>query len=1276
MQDLYRQMYLKYAPNLSEEELNAKVAYASSLDKDTFANAFYNKYTGSGPSKEQSQYINGINPVDNIGINADTFGSVNEKGDNRSFGAKLGDAFVMGIDDKVAGLINLFEEIQGAGQDVGDQFREWNETGEWKQLSAEQKAANRSRTQQEGLSFFGNNIARADDLEAKVERMRARQGVFNQTISEDLKDGNIAQAAERIVLGGAESWTSYLSLLSPKALGVLGVSTMGNKWDEENEKDPDRANALLMLNAAGTGAIEFGEGMISRRLLGFGKVKPTQAAKDLTMTAAQRFVSKITKGFVFEGSTEMAQALGTTLWDKATLGYDTKLNTSKKWYQILDEGIIGGFMGGTVSGIQTGFQGNRALEGRAEVLLRSEADNDYIKTKYSELSKLDKELIKSKDPEVKADLNNKINQLSNDIEIKQSQAQKVVRQMRGQGLIDYATNVKTINDNHYKLKKKNLAPDTIKMYQSQISQAQKNNATIYKDHVHKSLNKNLNTSQAYANAAGVEQKVIDNETDYQKAYQNSTVGKKQFSLDGFFEDVTKSDGFFDGQGNWYINKNQALKTEAISVGSHELLHGIVKSTIQGADGNLSAEGEKIVKQFISKLSPKQQRAIQRRIDDNYRYQRDSNGKIARDAEGKVIENEFKSYGEEYLNSYSDAIIKREISLDEGVADRLMNFFQSKFTEKGINKNFKDGLGVYNFLKDYNKKIQTGEVDQDLVDMLKEGSKIQGGVMFSNNIGSRRPEDVRTGDLLTDVDNMVDTNQTKQSFQNNFPIELTYLFADENINTGDNEYDDAINAIKRDFDGMVMKGIQGRGLYGKDRDTFKRDVKEKLMIKSFKEFNPEKNESYFGWLTGGRILGYVKGDISNKYKAEYVKSIDEQREGKEGSVLETQIKDTSLNPEELMIQKEAEESREQEQQELNTRTRLGVETGGDLYNDVLDANELVMSTEINMDNLFTSLKETFVSKLTDKFSSLMGIGKKYMDIDSNGELVGGFLFENGQWLVKKIPLRDLVQMEREVAEGDKIFTKVIKKNMNPNEIRAHEKEYGHTENLYYETETQGPTLYEKLQPTPTQLLKFFNPPAKLISKKTGKEVRSSLKGNRKTKLAEHGAIQLGLDGTMQVIDSDSKRTSARLESNKKLLQKEKIALGLKISRNPKLKLSMTTYDALSSMTMGMENPYDIFNSKFDGVKKSLIKSLDLHMPTAKIWYDDFVNALTQDGSPAYLGSQLLGHLQRNGISKGQFENVSEQIVIDQIKSYKLKDVLTLHDTPTNVGGFPDLKISIN
>ena len=131
--------------------------------------------------------------------------------------------------------------------------------------------------------------------------------------------------------------------------------------------------------------------MISRRLLGIGGATPTKAAKQLTMTAAQRYVNNITRGFAWEGSTEMAQALATTLWDKGTLGlvgdellgyspgddrYDTRLipgfgGTKKKWYEILDEGLIGAFMGGNVGGIQTLTTGNRALEGRAEVLLLS-----------------------------------------------------------------------------------------------------------------------------------------------------------------------------------------------------------------------------------------------------------------------------------------------------------------------------------------------------------------------------------------------------------------------------------------------------------------------------------------------------------------------------------------------------------------------------------------------------------------------------------------------------------------------------------------------------------------------------------------------------------------------------------------------------------------------------------------------------------------------------------------------------------------------------------------
>ena len=57
MEELYRQLYGKYSPGLSEEELNTKIQFASDQDPEEWVNAFYQKYTGSGPSEEQSNYI-------------------------------------------------------------------------------------------------------------------------------------------------------------------------------------------------------------------------------------------------------------------------------------------------------------------------------------------------------------------------------------------------------------------------------------------------------------------------------------------------------------------------------------------------------------------------------------------------------------------------------------------------------------------------------------------------------------------------------------------------------------------------------------------------------------------------------------------------------------------------------------------------------------------------------------------------------------------------------------------------------------------------------------------------------------------------------------------------------------------------------------------------------------------------------------------------------------------------------------------------------------------
>ena len=59
-EELYKALYSKYVPNLSQQELQQKLEYALTLDVNDFINSFYQKYTGKGPDQKQLDYINSI----------------------------------------------------------------------------------------------------------------------------------------------------------------------------------------------------------------------------------------------------------------------------------------------------------------------------------------------------------------------------------------------------------------------------------------------------------------------------------------------------------------------------------------------------------------------------------------------------------------------------------------------------------------------------------------------------------------------------------------------------------------------------------------------------------------------------------------------------------------------------------------------------------------------------------------------------------------------------------------------------------------------------------------------------------------------------------------------------------------------------------------------------------------------------------------------------------------------------------------------------------------
>ena len=252
-----------------------------------------------------------------------------------------------------------------------------------------------------------------------------------------------------------------------------------------------------------------------------------------------------------------------------------------------------------------------------------------------------------------------------------------------------------------------------------LGQKKKNNKTL--SDLNKSLAKGEITAQQYASAKGgvvTSNKSITNKIDRVLADANKRLiegevavvediaGKENvetFNTVDEFVEATGQDGkvdaFIDESGKIFINKQRAAEVGAITAGSHELLHRILRSTFE-SDPNTAL---KLVESFKNTLSSKELNVIQKRIDENYRYDKDGN------------ERPLSEYAEEYLTSFSDAIGKGEITYKDNLKETFMRLAKpilDIFKPRGYNKlNFKDGRDVYNFIKDYQKNIKKGKISE-------------------------------------------------------------------------------------------------------------------------------------------------------------------------------------------------------------------------------------------------------------------------------------------------------------------------------------------------------------------------------------------------------------------------------------------------------------------------------------------------------------------------------------------------------------------------------------
>jgi len=200
------------------------------------------------------------------------------------------------------------------------------------------------------------------------------------------------------------------------------------------------------------------------------------------------------------------------------------------------------------------------------------------------------------------------------------------------------------------------------------------------------------------------------------------------------------DNITEGKKFIFVNEERAVRRGDFSVGQHEFLHALISNSVAN-----DPEAKKLLGTALSKELMKMQESIdtnaegQVAIPDDFlkkfkvyrKFYEESNNVLLDEIddyynkyrEGKITKEEYdtkKSENQKEINSnigdnweealtlYSDAISQGLVKYDEGTMNRLKDVIRQVLQYLGIKDiKFESGRDVYNFLKDYNKSVKSG-----------------------------------------------------------------------------------------------------------------------------------------------------------------------------------------------------------------------------------------------------------------------------------------------------------------------------------------------------------------------------------------------------------------------------------------------------------------------------------------------------------------------------------------------------------------------------------------
>jgi hypothetical protein len=962
-------------------------------------------------------------------------------------------------------------------------------------------------------------------------------GLFSEAESA----GDYAKVADAFVNDAFGAVPSLVVSRLPYGSGaaILGAGAYMDNFEREMYKrgfdDETTRNQVVkdsFINGASDFTMELIGGRILNKIIGSGIQK--DKAKDLLTNIPKVIATKFFKGYASEFGTE-----GATGWMQTkskNWSYGDVVTYKQQLRAFFKDGFLGGFLGGGATVLSTPNQ--------RQVY-------DYVSPSVykQEQLKLEKEIVGLTKDADNAEGNNKeileskIKELQDKKELNKKNLYEFFDSLTKAEKQEYANNIDEqhknldiIGNSQHSEATQKKAKEDYKKFTDANSKFFAGIDVDYDSDLEQAIGRTLKASERIQEQKGVfgfNKKNLDIE------YVDSE--KRLEELNAKFEGFDKADGMFvDNSGSKskiYINQQVAAFTGATNVIGHEYLHAIVSQAFSEGIGAANLKGAtKSFVEYLKSTGPDGARIVERieeRLANKYNG-RNAKGDIIRDSNG-LVKTKKKADQEEYFNLFSDIIKGEKIESVEAKSAGIKNSFRALFRGLGFGEvDFQNGQEVFDFLVDYNTNMKRSSIlgkltSKRIAKVKMKGLEAKADKRFKSGTDALVSDNKKS---VTDSKGPVD-DLGKMGWNDKTWKESGATFAIETMK--DEKLLDALIYTKYKVEDVPANFV---------------DLVYAELVKDVQKFNEGKwgtkdeNNSLFGYLQGR--IKFRAGDVYNrefKVDPEMKGAKDIGKTTKEGEVkvqvaAEKSSEMEAFEEEDLSIQGQAKKAKADKQQYSEYRRKLGFETSSKIYNEVLEnvkksliiaygTTQGIADVQLRSQAIAAKLKQEYANLNSPLFKQIKnfltyGVADTKVQYGTKDIYISQ-LKKLREDIVKNTSTADLVQMERNTPEADRIFTDFVKVLTSIDQVRdAVNREQLPPDALNKITKDKktgkgafSPSLYNKIMPTETELVSWADQPGK--NPITG--LKQGLKGTRKDGLAMRMVNSLVTDAIMEARQSD-------------------------------------------------------------------------------------------------------------------------------------------------------------